>query len=373
MDYTFKAPLITLLNNSKYTSNIQLKTNLTLWGYRFMKLPVGKVPPKVLEEVIFNYLGARRKEIVVGPSYGLDGAVIEVGNKLLVTSMDPITGALERIGWLAVNVNANDVATFGVQPAFFSSCILLPENASEKTVETICEQIDLGAKKLGMTVTGGHSETTHNLPFPIVVGCCMGIADKDCFVTAQGAKAGDLLILTKSAGIEGTAILAADRYTQLAEKIRKSTLKKAEDFFSYISVVKEGVLAFKTGYVTAMHDPTEGGVAGGIHELADASNVGFKVYEEKISIKEETLEICKFFQIDPLQLIASGSLLIAVEKNTGDKVVKVLEKNNIAAAVIGELLTSPRKRLIIRKNGDIEELVRPVSDHLWLALEKSKS
>lgn len=335
-----------------------------------MKLPAGKVPPKILEEVIFNYLGARRKEVVVGPSYGLDGAVIEVGNKSLVTSMDPITGALERIGWLAVNINANDVATFGVQPTFFSSCLLLPENASKKTVKTICEQIDLGAKKLGIAVTGGHSETTPNLPFPIVVGCCMGVTEKGRYVTARGAKAGNMLILTKSLAMEGTAILAIDRHPQLARKIEEPVLRKAEGLFNHISIVKEAILAFQTGYVTAMHDPTEGGVAGGIHELADASNIGFKIYEEKLSTNKETLKICKFFQIDPLQLIASGSLLIAVEKNYADKVTKILEKNKIAAAVIGELLPSPKKRLLIRKDGGVEELTRPVSDHLWIALEK---
>lgn len=335
-----------------------------------MKLPAGKVPPKVLQEIIFNYLGARRKEVIVGPSFGLDGAVIEVGNKSLVTSMDPITGALERIGWLAVNVNANDVATFGVQPAFFSSCLLLPERATEETAETICKQIDLGARKLGMAVTGGHSETTPNLPFPIVVGCCMGVAEKGRYVTARGAKAGNTLIFTKSVGMEGTAILAADRHAVLARKMGKLALKGAEGFFNHISVVKEALLAFQTGYVTAMHDPTEGGVAGGIHEMADASRVGFKVFEERIPIAEETSKICKFFRIDPLQLIASGSLLIAVEKGSADRVVEVLAKNNIDASVIGELLCSPKKRLITHKDGKAKTLVRPVSDHLWRALRK---
>jgi hydrogenase maturation factor len=335
-----------------------------------MKLPTGKVPPKILEEVVFNYLGLKRSEVVVGPAYGLDGAVIEIGNKLLVTSMDPITGALDRIGWLAVNINANDVATFGVRPTFFSSCLLLPENSTEETVETICQQIDLGAKKLGVAVTGGHAETTPNLPFPIIVGCCMGVADRGRYVTARGVKTGNVLILTKSVGIEGTAILATDRRIQLERKMGSSTLEKAESFFNQISIVKEAILAFQTGHVTAMHDPTEGGVAGGIHELADASNVGFKVYEDNISIAEETLKICKFFQIDPFQLIASGSLLIAVEKDYANSVVRLLKKNKIAAAVIGEILSSPEKRLVIRKDGSVKELVRPLSDHLWLALKK---
>ncbi len=335
-----------------------------------MKLPTGKIPREILEDVILKNLGKRRDEVIVGPSYGLDGAVIEVGEKVLITSMDPITGALERIGWLAININANDVATFGVQPRFFSSCLLLPESATKETVKAICEQIDLGAKKLGIAVTGGHAETTPNLPYPIVVGYCMGVAGRNDYVTAKGAKVGNKLILTKSVGIEGTAILATDRHSQLANKLKPALLNKAKKLFSNISVVKEAVLAFETGYVTAMHDPTEGGIAGGIHELADASNAGFKVYEENLSIANETLRICEFFRIDPLQLIASGSLLIAAEESYADKVVEALNRNRIAASIIGEILSSPKKRFLKRISGKTEKLVRPVSDHLWLALKR---
>ncbi len=335
-----------------------------------MKLPAGKVPPEILKDVILNYLGAKRSEVVVGPSYGLDGAVVEIGSKSLVTSMDPITGALERIGWLAVDINANDVATFGVQPKFFASCLLLPGTATEDTVEIICKQIDWAAKKLGVAVIGGHSETTPRLPFPIVVGYCIGATDGRNYVTAQGAKAGNKLLLTKSVGIEGTAILATDRRAQLSREISKSTLEKARDYFGQISIVKEALVAFKTGHVTAMHDPTEGGVAGGVHELAGASNVGFRIYEEEIQITEETFKICEFFQIDPLQLIASGSLLIAAERDHADEIVELLGKNEVAASVIGEILSDSKKQLLIRKGGRAEKLVRPASDHLWLALQK---
>ena len=335
-----------------------------------MKLPAGKIPQEILEGIVFSHLGMKRKEVVVGPSYGLDGAVIKVGNKHLVTSMDPITGALERVGWLAVNINANDIATFGVRPAFFSSCLLLPENTIQKTVRTICGQIDSGAKKLGMAVIGGHAEATPGLPFPIVVGCCMGVAEEGVYVTAKGAKTGDELILTNTLGIEGTAILAADRYSRFEGIIEESILRKAEGFFNSISVVKEALLAFETGHVTAMHDPTEGGVAGGIHELAHASGLGFRVYEERMPIAQETSKICEFFQIDPLQLIASGSLLIAAEEGSGQEIVRVLKKNQIIANIIGELLPSQKKKVIIRKDGSVEGLDKPESDHLWIALAK---
>jgi len=334
-----------------------------------MRLPLGKIPVNILKEVVFTNLGAERKEVIVGPSAGIDGAVLDLGNKSLIVSMDPITGAVERIGWLAVNINANDVATFGVEPAFLFSCILLAEKADKKTVETICFQMDEATKDLGIAIVGGHCEVTPGLTNPIVVGCTMGITEKGNYVTAGGAKPGDKLILTKSAGIEGTAILASDREKLLKETISVATLQKAKGFYSQISVVKDAVTAFKTGGVHAMHDPTEGGLAGGIHEMADASNLGVKIFEEKIRIRPETIEICKFFQIDPLQLIASGSLLIAVKQDLADKIIEVLEKNQITAAIIGEFLSYPEKRFIIRKDGSSENLVRPSSDHLWRALE----
>ena len=313
----------------------------------------------------------KRGEVVLGPSVGFDGAVIDIEDKSLIISMDPITGALERIGWLAVNVSANDVATFGVKPDFLFSCILLSENAEGKTVETICVQMNKAAENLGMAIVGGHCEVTPGITNPIVIGCAMGVTEKGNYVTAGGTKPRDKLILTKSAGIEGTAILAADREKKLKKAVNASLIRNARKFFNRISVVKEAVLAFNTGGVNAMHDPTEGGIAGGIHEMADASNLGVKIFEEKIRIQPETVKICEIFEIDPLQLIASGSLLIAVRRKFADKVVEVLEENEVTAAVIGEFLPSPEKRFMIRKDGCLESLVRPASDHLWLALENS--
>jgi len=337
-----------------------------------MKLPLGKVPVEILKEIVFKNLGAKRQEIVLGPSAGFDGAVIDIGDKSLIVSMDPITGAIAQIGWLAVNINANDIATFGVKPAFFSSCILLSENADGQIVEAICSQMDKASKALGMAIIGGHCEVTPGLVNPIVIGCAMGIAEKGKYVTAGGAKAGDKLILTKSAGIEGTAILATEHYELLREKVSAELLKSAQKFFEKISVVKEAVLAFETGGVNAMHDPTEGGVLGGIHEMADASNLGVKVFEEKIPIAEETIKICNFFKIDPLQLISSGALLIASKDGFAEKIVQRLREHNIAASIIGEFLPSAAERLIIRKGGAVGALPRPESDHLWVALAKHR-
>jgi len=335
-----------------------------------MRLPKGKIPAATLRKTVFSHLGVKRKDVLLGPSLGEDGSVVKVGEKVLISAMDPITGASERIGWLAVHINANDVATFGVRPAFFSSCILLPENSTEETVERISRQIDEAAKTLDIAVIGGHSEVTPDLERPIIVGCAMGVAEDGRYVTSGGSKPGDKLILTKGAGIEGTAILASEAYDQLRRRMDESLLRSAVKFYDKISVVEDAVLAFNVGGVNAMHDPTEGGIAGGIHEMADAANLGVKVFEEEIPTAQETLEICNLFQIDPLQLISSGALLISADPNLADEILEELGNHGIQAAIIGEFLEDPKERLLISPDGTIRELIRPLSDHLWIALER---
>lgn len=339
-----------------------------------MSLPIGKVPVEILKEIVFKNLGYKRAEVTLGPSAGYDGAVIDLGKKSLVASMDPITGAAERVGWLAVNINANDVATFGVEPAFFLSCVLLPEKADQKIIEVICSQMDVAARDLKMAIIGGHCEVTPELTNPVVIGCALGITDKGCYVTAGGAKPRDKLVLTKSAGIEGTAILATERYNLLLSMgANEKLLKSAQKFFERISVVKDGIIAFKTCGVNAMHDPTEGGILGGIHEMADASNLGVKVFEERIPVAPETMEVCRLFGIDPLQLISSGAMLIAAKPEYTDQILKRLEDEKIEVSVIGEFLNDPTKRMFVRKDRRLESLPRPKCDHLWLALTTCKS
>jgi len=330
----------------------------------------GKVPIEVLQKIVFKCLGTKRNDVVLGPSIGEDAAIVKVGKEVLAISADPITGAEEWLGWLAVNVSANDVATRGVQPHWFTSCILLPESSGEELVEKICRQMDKAAQQLDVAIIGGHCEITPGLGHPIVTGCSIGIAKNGKYVTSSGAKAGNMIILTKGTGIEGTAILASDRRKELLKIFDESLLRKAENFFTKISVVKDALTAFQTGGVSAMHDPTEGGVAGGLHELADASKVGFQVYEEKILIPDETRKVCAHFRIDPLQLISSGSLLIVAEEEKAQGIVSKLSQNGITASIIGEVTKPKLGRKMVTKTGEQTELVRPVSDHLWVALAK---
>jgi hydrogenase expression/formation protein HypE len=330
----------------------------------------GKVPNKVLQEIVFRNLGAKRDDVVLSPSIGEDAAIIQAGNELLAVSSDPITGAEEWLGWLAVHVSANDVATRGVQPRWFNSIILLPKNSTAELVEKICTQMDKAASQLNVAIVGGHCEVTPGIEHPIVTGCAIGVAEEGRYVTCGGARIGDSIILTKGTGIEGTAILASDRRAELLQVFDEKFLNKAENFFEKISVVKDALTAFRTGGVSAMHDPTEGGVAGGLHELADAANIGFMVHEEKILVPEETRKICAHFDVDPLQLISSGSLLIVAEESKTEEIISSLSKNGVQASIIGEVTEPELGRNLVTKAGEKTELARPASDHLWTALAK---
>jgi hydrogenase expression/formation protein HypE len=335
-----------------------------------MKLPPGKIPIDILKDLVFKNLGAPRNEVVLGPSAGVDGAVLDLGTKDAIVSMDPITGAVEHIGWEAININANDVATFGVEPAFFFSCIMLPENADSQIIEKISTQMHHAAKDLGIAIVGGHCEVTPGLANPIVVGCIMGLTEKGKYVTAAGAKVGDKIILTKTAGIEGTAILATDREEQLKNVFSKPLLEGAKQFYSQISVVKDALTAYRSGGVHAMHDPTEGGILNGIHEMADAAGLGAEVFAEKITVEPETAKICRFYQIDPLQLISSGALLISADSEAAPKIIENLAKEHIYASIIGEFTSNPNKRILRKGDDSAEILPRPQSDHLWIALSR---
>ena len=322
----------------------------------------------ILRRVVYKHLGAQRSDVILGPSIGEDAAILKAGNEIIVLKSDPVTGALERVGYLAVHVNANDVATRGVEPSWLVSTILLPQSLDERAIKTICTQMDTAASSLGIAIVGGHTEVTPGLDHAVVIGATVGVAKDGRYVRSDGAQPGDKLIMTKGAGVEGTAILASDRRTFLEERIGRRAVARARRFYDRISVVREALVAFRTGGVHAMHDPTEGGIAGGLHEIADASGVGFTVDDSKIPVAKETRMICEAFDIDPLQLVGSGALLIACEASAADQIVNRLGEEKIEAAIIGEVLAERSKRFIVRRDGKRAKLPMPKSDHLWRAL-----
>jgi hydrogenase expression/formation protein HypE len=333
-----------------------------------MNLPLGKVPPHLLGDTVFKYLGSRRDDIILGPSKGEDAAIVKAGNELLALHCDPVSAAYNRVGLIAMNVATNDIATRGIRPRWAISCILLPEGSDRTVLETISKDMDSAAQQLGVAIVGGHSEVTPGLNHPIVIVFPVGVAEGGKYVTSGNAKPGGKIILTKSVGLEGTAVLAYDKAEVLTRRFGREFVARCQSLFEKLSVMKEALLAFETNGVLAMHDPTEGGLAGGLNELADAANVGFRIYEDKIRIMPETRKICSFFEIDPLQLISSGSLLIVAKPENSQDILDRLDREGIRCNVIGEI-TQDKNRSMIKKDGQEVTLPMPLFDDLWKAIK----
>ena len=318
---------------------------------------VGKLNANLLDELVS---GIKKKDprVIVGPKVGEDAAVIDIGDKYLISTTDPITFTSYKIGWYMVNVNANDIATMGGTPKWLLTSIFLPENKTDSTlVKEIFRDIEKAADELGIDICGGHTEITKGLDRPIVSGHMLGEVDKDKLVTNSRARVGDEIILTKGIAIEGMALLAREREKELSGKYGNLFVEKVQNFLHDpgISVVKEAHIANQTANIRAMHDPTEGGLATGLRELTRASNTGVVIYDDKIQYLEETSILCSEYKLDPLGVIASGALLIVVDPDDRDEVLRKLEQNDIECSVIGEL-TEKETGLKIMTDGKEREL-----------------
>lgn len=333
-------------------------------------LPIGKLDPSLLKELIYTSLGFRDPRVLIGPGIGEDAAVIDFDGKVLLVHSDPITGAIENIGWLAVNVCTNDIAVRGVRPLWISVVMLLPEKVTSHQVKYIASQVDEAARELQVAVVGGHSEVTSSLNRPIIITTAIGEAYKNRFVTSSGAKVGDYIILTKGAAIEGTAILSTELAKLLKEKVGEDVLRRGRGFIRMISVLKESLTAMEVGGVHAMHDATEGGVAGGLQEIAWASGVGLIAYEDKIHVHEETRIICEALNIDPLRTISSGSLIISAHPEKAEEIAASLNFKGIQASIIGKVVEKGEGLYILRRNGALMDLSNPVQEQLWIALKE---
>jgi len=334
------------------------------------RYPTGKIPADVLKRIVFSRLGATCGRLLQGPGVGEDAAILDMGDKVLVVATDPITGAVGSVGWLAVHVNANDVASCGARPMWFLCVTLLPEGAGDAVLEEIMEQMHDACREVGVSLIGGHTETTPGLDRPILVGFMMGEAPRDRYVTTGGALPGDALIMTKGAGIEGTAILARDLAPVLRGRVGEETLRSAEAMLSLISVVPEAMKAVEVGGVHSLHDPTEGGVLNGIWEMAEAAGVGVTVREEAVPVAPETRLICDALGIDPLKLLGSGSLLISAEAGKADEIVSALKGIDIDASIIGEVKPSHGGRVLVRGDGERVAIEAVDQDHLYRVLDE---
>jgi thiamin-phosphate kinase len=317
-------------------------------------LQTGKLNVQILRKLLQRYSKTDEK-VLLGPRIGEDAAAIDMGERVLIVTTDPITFATNEIGYYSVMVNANDIATTGAEPRWYTVTILLPEvQGTESLVDSIFQQIYRACEKLSISLIGGHTEITHGLDRPILVGQMIGEVQREALITTAGAKPGDIILLSKGICIEGTSLIAREKEGDLSScGIPQDLVERAQRFLfdPGISVVEEARLAFQAGHVHSMHDITEGGLANGLHELSMAAGVGIVVEKDCIPIYEESRKLCEAFGLNPLGVIASGSLLITASPPETEKILERAHRHGAAITRIGrvEAAGSPSVTMLTSK------------------------
>ena len=319
-------------------------------------MDLGKFPPQLLETLLEN-ITTDDPRVLTGPRIGEDSSVIEMGEHCLVATSDPITLATEDIGWYAVHVNANDIACSGGTPKWFLPTLLVPESYSEESASAIFHQIHEACSDIGVTIIGGHSEVSSGIKTPIVAATMLGEVQKKDIIRTGGAIAGDSIVLTKGIAIEGTTALANDYETNLKDLgASEEIITRAKALLKDIgiSVLLDAQVACSESKVNSMHDPTEGGLATALHELASASGLGIAVEEGSIPVLPECKSVADLLGLDPLGLLASGALLITLHSSEVPKLLRALQSEGITGWEIGQVLDQEEGSIMIGNKGEVD-------------------
>jgi hydrogenase expression/formation protein HypE len=319
-------------------------------------LPLGKLPASLLAKLLETN-PIRDPSVILGPGIGMDCAVVDLGEKLLVLKSDPITFTTGEIGQYLVHVNANDIATTGGRPRWLLVTLLLPEGlTTEGSVAAIYGQITEAAESLGITIIGGHTEITYGIDRVLAIGTLIGEVDLANLVTPQGVQPGDRILVTKGIAIEATAIGARDFSERLRPHLTEGEINTAEQYLSDpgISVLPDARVAMSAGKVSAMHDPTEGGLASALWELATACGHSLIIELASIPISDLSRKLCRTLDIDPLASISSGALLLTCPATDAKHIRLSLIDSGISCAEIGEVEDGPPKVRIKQEDGHAE-------------------
>ena len=317
-------------------------------------MEIGKFPASLLDKLLAKN-SIQDPRVVLGPLVGEDAAAMEIGNRLLVATSDPVTFATERIGWYAVQVNANDIACSGATPRWFLATLLVPEGFSEEDAESVYDQILDACQAVGAALVGGHSEVTYGIERPIVLGTMLGEVEPGQLVRSGGAQEGDSIVLTKGIAIEGTAILARERADALRlAGVPLETIEKAAALLDNpgISVLSDARAACDTVRVHSLHDVTEGGLATGLREVAQASGIGLAIEAGSVPILPECQAVCQALELDPLGLLASGALLATLAAGDVPALLAALEREGINGYEIGQMLALDEGLVLIGNQGE---------------------
>ncbi len=319
-------------------------------------LPVGKLPFELLGSLLGS-LSTSHESVVVGPGLGRDAAILDIGGTLLVVKSDPVTFVSKEAGTYLVNVNANDLSCLGANPRWMLVTALLPEHGTTTaTVTALFDQLRDTCESLGIALVGGHTEITAGVPRPLLVGTLIGTASAHGLLHPGGAHQGDRLLLARPAGIEGTALLALERETELTTRFGAEFVQRAQRLLHDpgISVVSIAQRLLATGAVTALHDPTEGGVATGVREIGAASGLGAVMNRELVPLLDTTQTISDHYDLDPLGMLSSGTLLAAISADRVDDVLQSVARADFEVSIIGKLTAPAAGYRLIEHNRTIE-------------------
>ena len=326
-------------------------------------LKVGKLDSDLLKASVIDKIKFRRPEVLVRAGVGEDCAVIDFGEYECVMSTDPITASVTDIGRLAIHISCNDIASNGIQPVGIMLAVMLPPGTTKKDVETIMAQAAEAAELCGVEIIGGHTEVTPAVNRPVIVSTAIGRGKKWQSASAQNLQVGDYIIMTKSAGLEGTGIIASDYEEELLKVLTREEIESAKRLLDDVSVVTEGTVAGEVG-TNGMHDVTEGGILGAIWEMCQIAGVGAEVWGDEVLVADVTKKICKYYGIQYLRLISSGSMIIMATPEKKDEILKKLAASGVAARVIGKIVPI-EDGLTIIENGVTETIDPPRPDELY--------
>ena len=317
-------------------------------------MEVGKFPASLLERILTK-VDVSDPRVVVGPRVGEDTAVLQTSGSLLVAKSDPVTFATDQIGWYAVQVNANDVACTGGTPKWFLATLLVPERFTENEAEAVFDQILEACRSIDVSLVGGHSEVTYGIDRPIIMGTMLGEVEQDKLILTGGAQEGDSIVVTKGIAIEGTALLAREKASQLLQAgMSQEEIDKAASLLSVpgISVLYDARVACASSQVHSMHDVTEGGLVTGLREVAKASGLGLAIEESSVPILSECQEVCEALGLDPLGLLASGALLITLPTADVPGLLTSLEGEGINGFEIGTMIEAAEGLQMVEFHGE---------------------
>ena len=333
-------------------------------------MKLGKLPFEYLSDIL-EKIPEYDSRVALGAYPGEDAALIDIGEKYLVVTTDPITFATDQIGWYAVNVNANDIAATGGIPKWMIANLLLPKGTSKKDVDTIFSQLIEACNEFDIKLVGGHTEITNSVNTPVIMGGMLGEVDKGKEVRSSGAMKNDSIIITKRIPIEGSAILATEKESLLISKnISKNNINSAKKLLMNpgISIVQDAQIAMNAAPIHAMHDATEGGVAQGLTELAKASNLGMLINVDKVPLINSSKDFWEALDLNPLGVISSGTLIISVSQQNTSTVIKALNNKGIEASEIG-VMKENEYGLKMSSNGNIYDLPKFDQDEITKVLE----